>query len=170
VAADLACEYFTKAGVLYPWDKWQDLKDAQRMSEDGVMEGGTPASYDFGGSITLYNGKAMTLLEQLGRSKMDSATSISFDMVFIDAEKKKYIEYYEALLDPNTGILSPNGVLIFDNVLWKGRVLAAAQKKLGRKEKIAQALHDFNRHVQDDHRTSQLLLPIRDGLSIIQVL
>jgi predicted O-methyltransferase YrrM len=81
----------------------------------------------------------------------------TFDLVFIDADKPNYSNYYNLVFDK----LRPGGFIIADNVLWSGKVLEAE------KDENTQALHDFNEMVLADKRVSNVLLPIRDGLMVI---
>jgi predicted O-methyltransferase YrrM len=80
----------------------------------------------------------------------------TFDLVFIDADKTNYSNYYKLVFDK----LRTGGFIIADNVLWSGRVLDED------KDEDTQALHDFNQMVHADGRVSNVLLPIRDGLMI----
>jgi len=82
----------------------------------------------------------------------------TFDLVFIDADKPNYSNYYNLVFEK----VRPGGFIIADNVLWSGKVLEAE------KDENTQALHDFNRIVQADQRVSNVLLPIRDGLMVIR--
>jgi len=82
----------------------------------------------------------------------------SFDLVFIDADKPNYSNYYKLVFDK----VRPGGFIIADNVLWSGRVLEAE------KDENTQALHDFNQMVQADTRVANVLLPVRDGLMIVR--
>ena len=82
-----------------------------------------------------------------------------WDIVFIDADKTGYIEYYEMVLPK----LAPGGIIIADNVLFHGEVL---ENTISGKNAIA--IHAFNEHVKNDARTSQVLLTIRDGMLLIQ--
>lgn len=81
----------------------------------------------------------------------------SFDLVFIDADKPNYSNYYRLVFDK----VRTGGFIIADNVLWSGKVLDAE------KDENTQALHDFNQMVQADDRVSNVLLPIRDGLMVV---
>ena len=83
----------------------------------------------------------------------------TWDIVFIDADKSGYIDYYELILP----FIKINGIIIADNVLFHGQVLAAEIAG-----KNAKAIHAFNQHVKNDSRTEQVLLTVRDGLSIIR--
>jgi predicted O-methyltransferase YrrM len=81
----------------------------------------------------------------------------TFDLVFIDADKPNYPNYYNLVFDK----VCTGGFIIADNVLWSGKVLE------DEKDENAQALHDFNLMVQADDRVSNVLLPIRDGLMVV---
>lgn len=82
----------------------------------------------------------------------------TFDLVFIDADKTNYSNYYDLVFKK----LREGGFIVADNVLWSGKVL------LDEKDESAQALHDFNEKVLSDKRVSNVLLPIRDGLMIVR--
>lgn len=81
----------------------------------------------------------------------------TFDLVFIDADKPNYSNYYDLVIDK----VRPGGFIIADNVLWSGRVLDEE------KDENTKALHEFNRKVQADTRVSNVLLPVRDGLMVV---
>jgi len=81
----------------------------------------------------------------------------TIDLVFIDADKPNYSNYYKLVFEK----LRPGGFIIADNVLWSGKVLEAE------KDENTQALHDFNEMVLADKRVSNVLLPIRDGLMVV---
>ena len=95
---------------------------------------------------------------------LGSATEIiptlpkTFDLVFIDADKPNYSNYYDLVFDK----VRPGGFIIADNVLWSGKVL------LEDKDENTKALDEFNQKVLADKRESNVLLPIRDGLMIIR--
>ncbi|SFT92545.1 Predicted O-methyltransferase YrrM [Algoriphagus locisalis] len=80
-----------------------------------------------------------------------------FDMVFIDADKINYRNYYDLIIDK----LNPGGIILADNVLWSGKILVEEGQKI---DKDTQAILDFNRMVQNDPRVENALLPIRDGV------
>ena len=80
-----------------------------------------------------------------------------FDIVFIDADKDNYKNYYDSSLE----MIKKNGLLIIDNVLWYGEV---ADKE--NNEKFTKIIRDFNSYVKDDKRTKQIILPLGDGLTI----
>lgn len=100
------------------------------------------------------------LLLKLGNAKDIIPTlNETWDIVFIDADKTGYIDYYELIL-PN---LRPNGLIIADNILFHGQVLEPEITG-----KNAKAIHAFNQHVRNDERVQQVLLTLRDGLSLIR--
>lgn len=80
----------------------------------------------------------------------------TFDLVFIDADKPNYSNYYDLVFDK----VRPGGFIIADNVLWSGKVLDV------HKDEETKALHDFNEKVMTDERVDNVLLPIRDGLMV----
>jgi caffeoyl-CoA O-methyltransferase len=80
-----------------------------------------------------------------------------FDFVFIDADKTNYTNYYEAALP----LLAPTGLIAVDNVLWRGEVLDP-------RDDNARAIADFNHHVRNDDRVTNVLLTVRDGLMLIR--
>ena len=87
----------------------------------------------------------------------DLSSSASFDFVFLDADKENYVNYYEAVLPR----LRRGGLIVADNVLWSGRVLAP-------KKKTDRAVVKFNKHVRRDPRVECVMLPVRDGVSLIR--
>jgi predicted O-methyltransferase YrrM len=85
----------------------------------------------------------------------------TWDLVFIDADKVGYIEYFEMVLP----LVRKNGLIIADNVLYHGEVL---EKEI--KGKNAKAIHAFNEHIKNDNRVEQVMLTVRDGLLLIRKL
>lgn len=81
-----------------------------------------------------------------------------YDLVFIDADKPNYTNYYNLVFNK----VRPGGFIIADNVLWSGKVLDEE------KDEDTQALHEFNQMVLADNRVENVLLPIRDGLMVVQ--
>ncbi|WP_057937315.1 O-methyltransferase [Algoriphagus resistens] len=82
-----------------------------------------------------------------------------FDMVFIDADKINYSNYYELIIDK----MNPGGIILADNVLWSGKILVDKNQAV---DKNTQAILDFNTMIQNDPRVENALLPIRDGVMI----
>ncbi len=83
-----------------------------------------------------------------------------FDIIFIDAGKQDYGAFYELCLPK----LRSGGLLLADNVLWSGKVVSAE------KDADTLAIHTFNQKIRDDERVKQLMLPLRDGLLIVEKL
>jgi len=83
-----------------------------------------------------------------------------FDLVFIDADKANYVNYYDLVFDK----VRIGGYIIADNVLWSGKVIEE------KKDKDTQAIHLYNEKVAMDSRVSGFILPLRDGLNIVQKL
>ena len=81
-----------------------------------------------------------------------------FDLVFIDADKPNYQNYYEAVLPK----VADNGLLIADNVLWSGRVVEADG------DESTQAIKAFNEHVKNDDRVVSVMLTVRDGMTLVR--
>ena len=102
--------------------------------------------------IKLHHGNALDIIPTLNKQ---------WDLVFIDADKVNYINYYELTLQS----LKTGGFIIADNVLFHGEVLTDDIKG-----KNAKAIHAFNEHVMKDERTEQVMLTVRDGLSVIRKL
>ena len=85
---------------------------------------------------------------------------IEFDMAFIDGDKRTYCECYEMVLN----ILKPGGFILADNTLWDGHVADPAYDH----DHQTQGIRQFNDHVAQDPRTEQVILPLRDGLTLIR--
>lgn len=100
--------------------------------------------------ITMHIGDALEVIPRLG---------LTFDMAFIDGDKRKYVDYYELVLRH----LNPGGYILADNTLWDGHVLEENthdQQTIG--------IKDFNDLVATDKRVEKVILPLRDGLTIIR--
>ena len=86
--------------------------------------------------------------------------NLDFDLAFIDGDKRNYVETYEAVLP----LLKKGGFLLADNTLWDGHVTDSAYDR----DRQTQGIRRFNDHVAVDPRTEQVILPIRDGLTLIR--
>lgn len=84
-----------------------------------------------------------------------------FDLVFIDADKVNYVNYFHLVIDK----MNSGGIILSDNVLWSGKVI----EKLNPKDKDTKALLEYNKLLNSDDRIETVLLPIRDGLTISRV-
>jgi predicted O-methyltransferase YrrM len=136
-------EGLREGGKLITIDVNPELEDRIRkyIEEAGLSE-----------SITFIVGDAKTIVRTLPNR---------YDLVFIDADKASYPLYYELALER----LLPGGYIIFDNVLWSGKVLDASQLAKDAETKI---LHGLNEQIQHDKRVENVLLPVRDGLMILR--
>ena len=92
---------------------------------------------------------------------LDELKTSKFDMVFIDADKMNYKEYYERTLK----LMNKGGLIIIDNVLWHGEV--ADEDNL---EKFTVNIREFNTHVSNDKRVEQIIVPLGDGMTVCRVL
>ena len=92
---------------------------------------------------------------------LDELKNNKFDMVFIDADKMNYKEYYERSLN----LLDKGGLIIVDNVLWHGEV--ADEDNL---DKLTVNIRDFNTYVANDKRVEQIIVPLGDGMTVCRVL
>lgn len=118
--------------------------------EDFIRENFRNSGYDE--KINLIIGDALEIIPTL---------EYTYDLVFIDANKRIYIEYLEAVIPK----LSPGGFIIADNVLWDGKVIETPDPK---DEQLIGILN-FNKWVKENPQLEQVILPIRDGLSIIKL-
>ncbi len=125
---------------------------------------------------------ALATVEEMALGK---PTHGAFDIAFVDADKTRLVEYVDALVG-NDRVLKKGGLILVDNVLWKGLVLDASgnngrdsgddesseNKKLLRKNrrarKLANKMHKFNSAVVKDDRVDVLMMNLRDGLSMIR--
>ncbi|HCO66420.1 MAG TPA: methyltransferase [Dysgonomonas sp.] len=100
--------------------------------------------------IYLHIGDAMQIIPTIDRN---------FDIVFIDANKRYYIEYYDLIFDK----VRPGGLIIADNTLWDGKVLQTPHQT----DKQTIGIQRFNDMLAKDNRVEKVILPIRDGLTLI---
>jgi predicted O-methyltransferase YrrM len=103
--------------------------------------------------ITTHLGDALEVIPTLNKK---------FDLVFIDADKENYINYYNMIVP----VMNKGGIILSDNVLWSGKVLEA----LNPKDMSTKVLLEYNKIINEDSRVETVLLPIRDGLTVTRVL
>jgi caffeoyl-CoA O-methyltransferase len=101
-----------------------------------------------GGKIEIKLGPALETIQTLDGP---------FDIVFIDADKPNYLNYYEATLP----LLADGGLMVVDNTLWSGRVVEDDD------DENTRAIKDFNDHVTNDQRVENVLLTVRDGMNLV---
>lgn len=121
--------------------------DINRELEDMVRQNFSKSPLN--SRIQYHLGNALEIIPQLNET---------FDMVFIDADKKNNATYYQMIFDR----VRPGGLIITDNVLWSGKVLSAEA------DKDTSEISKFNTMVNNDHRVEKLILPVRDGLLVVR--
>lgn len=133
-------EGLDKNGQIHTIDINEELHDFQRKYFD---------KSDYGDQIIQHTGSALDIIPAL---------DMTFDLVFIDADKPNYVNYFHLIIEK----LNPGGIILSDNVLWHGKVV----EPLNEKDTSTKAVLEFNTLLKDDHRIETVLLPIRDGLTI----
>ncbi len=106
----------------------------------------------FGHNIKQHLGKALEIIPTLNKK---------FDLIFIDADKENYINYYKMII----ALCNSGALIICDNVLWSGKVL----EPIADKDKSTKILVELNQLIVKDDRVEIVLLPIRDGLSVVRI-
>ena len=105
-------------------------------------------------------------IETIIKSALDSLNDLKknnkkFEMIFIDADKENYKNYYDQSLE----LLNKDGLIIIDNVLWHGEVVDETKN-----DKFTTNIRDFNNYVKNDSRTEQIIMPLGDGLTVCRKL
>ena len=111
---------------------------------------------------TFYDKANVNKITQIIKPAIESLKDLEnskrkFDLVFIDADKENYVNYYEKSIE----LIDKNGLIIIDNVLWHGEVADKSKN-----DKFTKIIKDFNKHIKDDNRVTKNILPIGDGLTI----
>jgi caffeoyl-CoA O-methyltransferase len=106
------------------------------------------------------NHKIQTIIKPALES-LDDLKNSKFDMIFIDADKMNYKEYYERSLD----LLNKNSLIVIDNVLWHGEVVDETNN-----DKYTLNIREFNTYVSQDKRVEQIIVPLGDGMTVCRVL
>jgi predicted O-methyltransferase YrrM len=133
-------EGLDKNGIIHTIDINEELVDFQRSYFD---------KSDYGSQIIQHLGSAIEIIPTL---------DTSFDLVFMDADKPNYINYFHQIIDK----LNPGGVILSDNVLWSGKVI----EELNPSDDSTKIVLEYNALLKDDPRLETVLLPIRDGLTV----
>lgn len=136
-------EGLTEGGALHTIDINEELYDLQRKYFD---------LSPYKDRIHQHVGDALEILPAL---------ELQPDLVFIDADKPRYPEYFHLLIPK----MKSGGIILTDNVLWSGKVVEAVKPD----DESTRALLEYNRLVADDSRVETVMLPVRDGLSITRV-
>ena len=137
------CEGMQEKGTLHTIDIKEELVDFQRKHFD---------KSPWGNQIVQHLGEAIDIIPTL---------DIKFDLVFIDADKENYINYFEFIVPK----MNKGGIILSDNVLWSGKVLEPLQKN----DVSTKILLEYNQLLKNDPRVETVLLPIRDGLTVSRV-
>ncbi|MDR0427181.1 MAG: O-methyltransferase [Dysgonamonadaceae bacterium] len=128
-------------GVIHTIEIDDELEDFIRKQFD---------KSSFKDKIHLHTGDALDIIPTLNES---------FDMVFLDADKRLYSQYYDLIFDK----VNLNGVILADNTLWDGKVLNEPHPN----DKQTIGILEFNKKIKQDTRIEKVILPLRDGLTII---
>lgn len=136
---------------------------------EGIQEGGLIDTIDINEELTDFQRKYFDLSEWGERiiQHVGSALDIipgldrTYDLVFIDADKQNYANYFELLLPK----MNPGGIILSDNVLWSGKVLDPIRPN----DKSTLSIDAYNKLLKEDPRVETVLLPIRDGLTVSRV-
>ena len=138
------CEGMQEAGSLHTIDIKEELIDFQRKYFD---------KSPWGKQIFQHLGEAKTIISTL---------DLKFDLVFIDADKENYINYFNLILPK----MNKGGIILSDNVLWSGKVV----QPLNPSDLSTKILLEYNQILKNDKRVETVLLPIRDGLTVSRVI
>ena len=133
-------EGLEKDGTLHTVDHNEELVALQKRYFD---------LSPFGSKIRQHTGDAIDILPKL---------DLKFDLVFMDADKENYINYFHQIIDK----LNPGGVILSDNVLWSGKVI----QPLVASDISTKTVLEYNRLLKEDKRLVNVLFPIRDGLTV----
>lgn len=138
------CEGMQENGFLHTIDIKEELVDFQRKYFNKSV---------WGKQIVQHLGTALEIIPTL---------DLKFDLVFIDADKENYINYFNIILPK----MNKGGIILSDNVLWSGKILEEVKPK----DIDTKVLLEYNRLLNNDSRIETVLLPIRDGLTVSRVL
>lgn len=137
------CEGMQETGSLHTIDIKEELIDFQRKYFD---------KSPWGKQIFQHLGEATAIIATL---------DLKFDLVFIDADKENYINYFNLILPK----MNKGGIILSDNVLWSGKVV----QPLDPNDVSTKILLEYNQILKNDSRVETVLLPIRDGLTVSRV-
>ena len=138
------CEGMQDNGVLHTIDIKEELVDFQRKHFD---------KSPWGNQIVQHLGQAVDIIPNI---------DAKFDLVFIDADKENYINYFELIVPK----MNKGGIILSDNVLWSGKVV----EPLHPNDLSTKILLEYNHLLANDARVETVLLPIRDGLTVSRIL
>ena len=136
------CEGMDKDGILHTIDNNKELVEIQNkyFKKANLKD-----------KIIQHSGDAKNIIPSIDEE---------FDIVFIDADKESYPEYYDLIINK----VRSGGIIIADNILWSGKVLEKVEKD----DQATKSIIEFNNKIIEDYRVKNIILPIRDGLNIIR--
>ena len=136
------CEGMDKDGVLHTIDNNKELVKIQNkyFKKANLKD-----------KIVQHSGDAKNIIPSIDEE---------FDIVFIDADKESYPEYYDLIINK----VRSGGIIIADNILWSGKIL----EKVEQDDQATKSIIEFNNKIIEDDRVKNIILPIRDGLNIIR--
>ena len=138
------CEGMQENGQLHTIDIKEELVDFQRKHFDKSA---------WGHQIVQHLGEGIGIIPTI---------DLTFDLVFIDADKENYLNYFELIVPK----MNKGGIILSDNVLWSGKVVEPLQKN----DLSTKVLLEYNKLLANDPRVETVLLPIRNGLTVSRVL
>ena len=136
------CEGMDKDGILHTIDNNKELVEIQNkyFKKANLKD-----------KIVQHSGDAKNIIPSLDEE---------FDIVFIDADKESYPEYYDLIINK----VRSGGIIIADNILWSGKILEKVEKD----DQATQSIIEFNNKIIEDNRVKNIILPFRDGLNIVR--
>lgn len=136
------CEGMNKDGILHTIDNNKELVEIQNkyFKKANLKD-----------KIVQHSGDAKNIIPSIDEE---------FDIVFIDADKESYPEYYDLIINK----VRSGGIIIADNILWSGKILEKVEKD----DQATKSIIEFNNKIIEDDRVKNIILPIRDGLNIVR--
>lgn len=136
------CEGMDKDGILHTIDNNKELVEIQNkyFKKANLTD-----------KIVQHSGDAKNIIPTIEEE---------FDIVFIDADKESYPEYYDLIINK----VRSGGIIIADNILWSGKILEKVEKD----DQATKSIIEFNNKIIEDDRVKNIILPIRDGLNIVR--
>jgi caffeoyl-CoA O-methyltransferase len=136
------CEGMDKDGILHTIDNNKELVEIQNkyFKKANLKD-----------KIVQHSGDAKNIIPSIDEE---------FDIVFIDADKESYPEYYDLIINK----VRSGGIIIADNILWSGKILEKVEKD----DQATKSIIEFNNKIIEDDRVKNIILPIRDGLNIVR--
>jgi len=136
------CEGMDKDGILHTIDNNKELVEIQNKYFKKA---------NLTNKIVQHSGDAKNIIPSIDEE---------FDIVFIDADKESYPEYYDLIINK----VRTGGIIIADNILWSGKILEKVEKD----DQATKSIIEFNNKIIEDDRVKNIILPIRDGLNIVR--